>query len=63
MLYEERLKDLGLLSLENRKLNGDIIFFFISLLGDHREDRAKLFSEVHSNRVRGNWHKLQQGKC
>ena len=62
MMYEERLKDLSLFSLENRKLNGDIILFFSSLLGDHRQDGVKLFSEVHSTGVRGNWHKLQQGK-
>ncbi|KAK4823262.1 hypothetical protein QYF61_000229, partial [Mycteria americana] len=50
MIYEERLKELGLFSLENRKLNGDTILFFSSLLGDHRQDGAKLFSEVHSER-------------
>lgn len=52
MIYEESLKDLGLLSLENRKLNRDIILFFCSLMNDTRLDGAKLFSKVHSNGVR-----------
>lgn len=56
MIYEESLKDLGLFSLGNRKLNRDIILFFSSLMGDNRPDGAKLFSEVHSNGLRQQTH-------
>lgn len=31
-------------------------------MGCYREDRAKLFVEAHSEKVRGNEHKLQQRK-
>lgn len=58
-LYKQRLRELGLLSLGKTRLLGDISRY---LCGAYRERGVILFPEVHSKRVRGNSHMLQQGK-
>jgi len=60
--YEKRLRELGLFSLEKRRLRGGLTAAFQYLKGAYKKDGDKHFSRAGCNRTRGNGFKLKEGR-
>ena len=59
---KDRLRDLGLFSLEKRKLPGDLIAAFQFLKGAYKQEGSQLFTRVDNVRTRENGFKLKEGR-
>jgi len=57
--YEERLRELGLFSLEKRRLQGDYIVAFQYLKAVYKKGGDRLFSRACCDKTRGNSFKLK----
>jgi len=60
--YEERLRELWLLSLEKRRLWGDLTAAFQYLKVAYKKTGEGLFTRVYSDRTRGSGFKLKEGR-
>jgi len=59
---EERLRELGLFSLEKRRLWGDLVVAFQDLKGAYKKAGEGLFTRAWSDRTRGNGSKLKEDR-
>ena len=62
LYYEDRLKELWLFSLENRRLWVDLIVAFQYLKGSYKKEGGRLFSRGSCDRTRGDGFKLKEGR-
>ena len=58
--YEDRLRELGLFSLEKRRLQGDLIAAFQYLKGAYKQEGSQLFTKDDDGRTSGKCLKLME---
>ena len=58
--YEDRLRELGLFSLEKRRLWGDLIAAFQDLKGAYKQEGSQLFTRDDDGRTSGKCLKLME---
>ncbi|GAB0183670.1 hypothetical protein GRJ2_000832300 [Grus japonensis] len=59
--YEDRLRELGLFSLEKRRLQGDLIAAFQYRKGAYKKTGEGLVTRACTDRTKGNGFKLKEG--
>ncbi|KFU84010.1 hypothetical protein M959_09492, partial [Chaetura pelagica] len=62
LCYEDRLRQLGLFSLEKRRLQGDLIAAFQYLKGAYKKAGEGLFTRESSDKTKYNYFKLKEGR-
>jgi len=60
--YDDRLRELGLLSLEKRRLRGDLSMAFLYLKRAYGKDEDYLFSKACCDRTRHDGFKQREGR-
>ena len=60
--HEERLRELGMFSLEKSRLKGDLIAGFQNLKVAYGKERENLFNKACCDRTRSNGFKLREGR-
>jgi len=60
--YDARLRELGMFSLQKRKLQADLVEAFHYMEGACKAAKEGLFARVWSDRTRGNGFKLKEGR-
>ena len=58
--YEDRLRELGLFSLQKRRLQCDLTAAFQYLKGTYKQEGNQHFERVDNNKTRGNGFKLKE---
>ena len=59
---KDRLRGLGLFSLERGRLRGNLIAAFQYLKGAYKQEGNQLFVRIDNSRTRGNGFKLKEGR-
>ena len=60
--YKDRLRELGLFSLEKRTFRGDLVAAFQRLKGGYEKEGGRHLSRVCCDRTRGTGFNLKQGR-
>ena len=59
-IYDEKVKEQGLFSVEKRRLRGKPLLVFKYMKGGYREDGDQLFSISTESRTKGNGRRLER---